>query len=43
VASCAADGGAVTTWIPSLVGRAPNRSVDDTAVVVVTTGASTTG
>jgi serine phosphatase RsbU (regulator of sigma subunit) len=42
VATCASAGGAVTTWIPSLVGSAPNQSVDDTAVVVVTTGPSTT-
>jgi serine phosphatase RsbU (regulator of sigma subunit) len=39
---CAAGGEPVTSWIPSLVGSAPNQSVDDTAVVVVTTGPSTT-
>jgi serine phosphatase RsbU (regulator of sigma subunit) len=33
---CAARGGAVSSWIPTLVDGAPNRSMDDTAVVVIT-------
>lgn len=37
VTSCASDGGTVSTWIPSLVRNAPNHSVDDIAVVVITT------
>ncbi|PZS20694.1 MAG: hypothetical protein DLM57_00675, partial [Pseudonocardiales bacterium] len=37
VTACAADGAAAPTWIPALVADAPNRSVDDTAVVVITT------
>ncbi|MEP7019100.1 MAG: SpoIIE family protein phosphatase [Pseudonocardiales bacterium] len=37
VTNCAADGGAAPSWIPTLVGSAPNQSVDDTAVVVITT------
>jgi CheY-like chemotaxis protein len=37
VTRCAADGGAVASWIPSIIGTAPNESVDDTAVVVITT------
>jgi serine phosphatase RsbU (regulator of sigma subunit) len=36
VATCVADGGSIGSWIPSLVGAAPNSSVDDTAVVVIT-------
>jgi serine phosphatase RsbU (regulator of sigma subunit) len=37
VDACAAGGGAVSSWIPSLLGGAPNQSVvDDTAVVVIT-------
>lgn len=37
VTRCALDGGAVASWIPSIVGSAPNPSLDDTAVVVITT------
>jgi serine phosphatase RsbU (regulator of sigma subunit) len=37
VAACAVDGGAVRSWIPSIVGNAPRLSLDDTAVVVLTT------
>jgi serine phosphatase RsbU (regulator of sigma subunit) len=37
VAACALDGGEVRSWIPSLVGSAPRLSLDDTAVVVLTT------
>jgi serine phosphatase RsbU (regulator of sigma subunit) len=37
VTACAAEGSAVREWIPSIVGSAPNRSIDDTAVVVITT------
>jgi serine phosphatase RsbU (regulator of sigma subunit) len=37
VTRCVADGGAVASWIPSIVGAAPNQSIDDTAVVVITT------
>ncbi|MCU1658898.1 MAG: Response regulator receiver protein [Pseudonocardiales bacterium] len=37
VTRCAIDGGAVASWIPSIVGSAPNASIDDTAVVVITT------
>jgi serine phosphatase RsbU (regulator of sigma subunit) len=40
VTRCATDGGSVASWIPSLVGTAPNESVDDTAVVVITTRAA---
>lgn len=40
VAACAAGGGTVASWIRSLVGNAPNQSVDDTAVVVITTRSS---
>jgi hypothetical protein len=40
VTRCALDGGAVASWIPSIVGTAPNESVDDTAVVVITTRAA---
>jgi DNA-binding NarL/FixJ family response regulator len=36
VDGCAASGGAVSSWIPSIVATAPSESVDDTAVVVVT-------
>jgi serine phosphatase RsbU (regulator of sigma subunit) len=36
VDQCAAGGGAVSSWIPSLVTGAPRASVDDSAVVVVT-------
>lgn len=36
VDQCAGGGGAVSSWIPSLVTGAPRASVDDTAVVVVT-------
>ncbi|MDT4894678.1 MAG: hypothetical protein QOE97_3713 [Pseudonocardiales bacterium] len=36
VTRCAADGTSVDSWIAELVGTAPNRSLDDTAVVVVT-------
>ena len=32
---CASDGGAVASWIPSLVTGAPRESADDAAVVVV--------
>jgi serine phosphatase RsbU (regulator of sigma subunit) len=31
-----ASGEAVSTWIPTIVGSAPQRSADDTAVVVLT-------
>ncbi|MDT4964577.1 MAG: hypothetical protein QOF87_4224 [Pseudonocardiales bacterium] len=37
VTTCAADGAAARTWIPTLVGSAPHLSADDTAVVVITT------
>jgi hypothetical protein len=37
VDGCAADGGAVSSWIRSLVDGAPQQSVDDMAVVVMTT------
>jgi len=37
VTSCAIDGGAVRSWIPSIVGNAPRMSIDDTAVLVLTT------
>ena len=41
VTTCAADGAAVASWIPTLVGSAPNLAVlDDTAVVVITTRSS---
>lgn len=36
VTTCIAEGGAIGSWIPSLVGAAPNSSLDDTAVVVIT-------
>jgi serine phosphatase RsbU (regulator of sigma subunit) len=36
VTTCVAEGGAIGSWIPSLVGAAPNSSLDDTAVVVIT-------
>jgi serine phosphatase RsbU (regulator of sigma subunit) len=36
VTRCASDGAGVDSWIAELVGTAPNRSLDDTAVVVVT-------
>ena len=31
-----ATGGAIGSWIPTIVGSAPSQSVDDTAVVVIT-------
>jgi serine phosphatase RsbU (regulator of sigma subunit) len=34
--ACAASGDAASTWIPIVVGSAPARSVDDTAIVVIT-------
>jgi serine phosphatase RsbU (regulator of sigma subunit) len=34
--SALASGGAVSSWIPAIVGSAPVRSADDTAVVVLT-------
>jgi serine phosphatase RsbU (regulator of sigma subunit) len=34
--ACAASGDAASTWIPIVVGNAPARSVDDTAIVVIT-------
>jgi serine phosphatase RsbU (regulator of sigma subunit) len=37
VAGCALDGGPVRSWIPSIVASAPRLSLDDTAVVVLTT------
>jgi FixJ family two-component response regulator len=37
VGACAADGGSPGSWIPTIVASAPNQSVDDTAVVVLTT------
>ncbi len=37
VTSCAAEGGGPESWIPTIVAKAPNQSVDDTAVVVLTT------
>jgi serine phosphatase RsbU (regulator of sigma subunit) len=39
VGECAVDGGAVRSWIPSIVGNAPRMSIDDTAVLVLTTRA----
>lgn len=40
VTACAVAGVAVTSWLASLVERAPNQSIDDTAVVVITTRSS---
>ena len=40
VDGCAAGGGAVSSWIPSLVAAAPGDSADDIAVVVLTTRAA---
>jgi hypothetical protein len=37
VTSCAVDGAVASSWIPAIVGGAPSQSVDDTAVVVITT------
>jgi serine phosphatase RsbU (regulator of sigma subunit) len=37
-----ATGAAIASWIPAIVGSAPNRSVDDTAVVVITARPDTT-
>ena len=37
VTSCALEGVEARLWIPSIVGTAPNQSIDDTAVVVITT------
>jgi CheY-like chemotaxis protein len=34
---CAAGGGSVSSWIPQIVENAPHTSVDDSAVVVITT------
>ncbi len=34
--ACAASADAASTWIPIVVGSAPARSVDDTAIVVIT-------
>jgi serine phosphatase RsbU (regulator of sigma subunit) len=34
--ACAAHGEAAASWIPTVVGNAPARSVDDTAIVVIT-------
>ena len=31
-----ATGRSISSWIPSIVGSAPERSLDDTAVVVLT-------
>ena len=39
VDSCAVTGGEVRSWIPSIVGNAPRMSIDDTAVVVLTSRA----
>jgi serine phosphatase RsbU (regulator of sigma subunit) len=36
---CAAGGGSVSSWIPQIVENAPHTSVDDSAVVVITTRA----
>jgi serine phosphatase RsbU (regulator of sigma subunit) len=39
--ACAAHGEGASTWIPTVIGSAPTRSVDDTAIVVITrTGAA---
>lgn len=40
VMACAADGSPAATWIRAVVGSAPNQSIDDTAVVVITTRSS---
>ena len=40
VTSCAVEGALASAWIPTIVDRAPNQSLDDTAVVVLTTNAS---
>jgi DNA-binding NarL/FixJ family response regulator len=40
VSRCADGGGSVASWIPSIVGAAPNQSIDDTAIVVITTRAT---
>lgn len=37
VSACAFDGGPARSWIPSIVSGAPRLSLDDTAVVVLTT------
>jgi serine phosphatase RsbU (regulator of sigma subunit) len=39
ISNCAVDGAAARAWIPTIVGDAPSQSVDDTAVVVITTAA----
>ena len=39
ISSCAVEGAAARSWIPTIVGGAPSLSVDDTAVVVITTTA----
>ncbi|MEO6885258.1 MAG: PP2C family protein-serine/threonine phosphatase, partial [Jatrophihabitantaceae bacterium] len=40
VAYCAAGSNVVSSWIPTLMDGAPNRSLDDTAVVVITARAA---
>jgi hypothetical protein len=40
VTSCAVEGALASAWIPTIVDRAPNPSLDDTAVVVLTTNAA---
>jgi serine phosphatase RsbU (regulator of sigma subunit) len=37
VTACSAEGTSPGAWIPTIVASAPNQSVDDTAVVVITT------
>jgi serine phosphatase RsbU (regulator of sigma subunit) len=40
VTSCAMEGALASAWIPTIVDRAPNQSLDDTAVVVITTSSA---
>jgi serine phosphatase RsbU (regulator of sigma subunit) len=40
VSNCAVEGAIARSWIPTIVGGAPSQSVDDTAVVVITTAAN---
>ena len=40
VTSCAVEGALASAWIPTIVDRAPNPSLDDTAVVVITTSSA---
>jgi DNA-binding NarL/FixJ family response regulator len=40
VTACAVEGSLANSWIPTIVERAPNQSLDDTAVVVISTAAA---